>query len=141
MPLAINNSLNINYHRVNCGPNIRFLSNVQAIPTDHTNTACCSGSTLGAEKHLYEKHQFNYCLNAGSSTDDGYSGTANGWLNEAQWLVDWEEAKLSNNDKIILFDLKSGSFYHAIPGGGGHTDYYHEADMKSGKVYCIDGFD
>ena len=140
LPLAITNSLNINYHRVNCGPNIRYLSNVQKIPIAHLNTSCCSGSTLGAEKHLYEKHQFNYCLNAGSSTDDGYSGTANGWLNEAQWLVDWEEAKLSNNDKIILFKLDSERNWHPTPPYGGHYDYEHFAEMESGKVYCIDGF-
>ena len=93
---------------------------------------------MGTELHLYEK-PVNYCLNAGNSNDDGSTNTANGWLNEAIWLVNWEEAKLSNGDKIIFFKMGSGKnhFLYPIP----HDIYYHYANMSSGKVYCIDGWD
>lgn len=140
---AINNKINTIYYSGSthalCSSGYRMtFSNVQTHGIGR-NSNCCSGSTLGNEKHIMVT-AYNSCVTVGNYTDDGYDHTANGWLNETARLWDWEENKLSGGNEVISLFLID--FHYTV---GTYPIYHdrwtHSPEVKTGKMFCITEFD
>ncbi len=126
------------------GGGARSLSNVN-IYYLLSSTSCCGGggNTYNNQHHIYDA-TFNSCLAVGGSTDNGLDNTANGWLNEAKWIIDDENSSLSGGNKVQGFFLSSYYWKESIyipPFGWHYYDHYvHKATITTGKIYCLGPF-
>lgn len=123
-----------------CGTGGRIiLSNINTTARGHDNS-CCGGGTYSSNLHVYDKLNQNSCVSYGSAGDDGSDNTANGWLNEALWIWDYEENLLSGNR--VTIDLVFSDHYKNESGWPHyHISYFHNFKVYHGEIYCSGPFD